>query len=41
MFEFASFTTTIRVPGRGDPAVPVCPLPDETVMLAAAPAVVV
>lgn len=40
-FALESFTTAISVPGRGDPAVPVCPLPDETAMLAAAPAVVV
>jgi hypothetical protein len=40
-FEFVSFTTAISVPGSGAPAVPVCPPPDETAMLVAAPAVVV
>jgi hypothetical protein len=39
--ELESFTTAMSAPESGEPAVPVCPLPEDTVMLAAAPAVAV
>jgi hypothetical protein len=40
-FELASFTTATSGEDTADPLVAVCPLPDKTVIAAAAPAVVV
>lgn len=38
-FKFTSFTTATKLPGKGEPAVPLCVLPDTTVILVAVPAV--